>query len=320
MNRAVLHLTLATAAWGLSFPTAKAAMLAQDVLIPGCPKWFHAAFLLFNRMVLSTLVMVLVLRACSRGVRRLELRQGLELGLFGGLGMLLQTDAQNYIDASTSAFFTQFTCIFVPLYVALRSRRAPSVAVIAACVLVFAGCTLLSGVNFHSIGFGRGEWETILGALLFTGQILCLERKAFASNDAGRTATVMFAVKGLVFLPFVIGGGTVQAVSAYTSGPMLMLTVFLALFCTVYSYVMMTRWQPSVTATQAGLIYATEPIFATVWALFLPGLFSQFAKVNYANEKLTESFYIGGGLILLANLVLILRPDKPPHGDPPPIT
>jgi drug/metabolite transporter (DMT)-like permease len=320
MNRAVLHLTLATAAWGLSFPVAKAAMLAQDALIPGCPKWFHAAFLLFNRMVLATLVMVLVLRSCSRGARRLEVRQGLELGLFGGLGMLLQTDAQNYIDASTSAFFTQFTCIFVPLYVALRSRRAPSAAVVAACVLVFAGCTVLSGVNFRTIGFGRGEWETILGALLFTGQILCLERREFAPNDPSRTAAVMFAVKGLVFLPFVIFGGSAQAVSAYASGPMLVLTAFLALFCTVYSYVMMTRWQPSVTATQAGLIYATEPIFATVWALFLPGLISQFASVNYLNETLSRNFFIGGGLILIANLVLILRPDRPPHGDPPPIT
>src|SRR5262245_30592477 len=110
MNRAVLHLSLATLAWALSFPTAKAAMYAQQSLIPGMPEWFHAAFVLFNRMLLSTLVMLVVLRACSSGVRRLELRQGIELGLFGGLGMLLQTDAQNYIAASTSAFFTQFTC------------------------------------------------------------------------------------------------------------------------------------------------------------------------------------------------------------------
>jgi drug/metabolite transporter (DMT)-like permease len=73
-----------------------------------------------------------------------------------------------------------------------------------------------------------------------------------------------------------------------------------------------------VTATQAGLIYATEPVFASAWALFLPGLFSGFAGIAYANELLSWQLFAGGGLILIANLLLIARPDQPPHGDPPP--
>ena len=130
---AIVRLTLATAAWGLSFPTAKAVMQAQAASAPGHAEWFHAALILFNRMALATLIMLALLGARRRGFTRLEMRQGLELGLFGGLGMLLQTDAQNYIAASTSAFFTQFTCVFVPLTVALRSRRMPSLLVTAAC-------------------------------------------------------------------------------------------------------------------------------------------------------------------------------------------
>jgi hypothetical protein len=62
-------------------------------------------------------------------------------------GMLLQTDAQNYIAASTSAFFTQFTCVFVPLTVALRSRRMPSVSVIAACAVTGAAEAITSGTT-----------------------------------------------------------------------------------------------------------------------------------------------------------------------------
>ena len=132
---AVVRLTLSTAAWGLSFPTAKAVMQAQMAAAPGHAGWFHAALILFNRMLLATLIMLALIGARRRGFTRLEVRQGIELGLFGGLGMLLQTDAQNHIAASTSAFFTQFTCIFVPLTVALRSRRMPSPFVVTACVL-----------------------------------------------------------------------------------------------------------------------------------------------------------------------------------------
>ncbi len=294
-------------------------MQAQAQLVPGLPEWFHAAFVLFNRMALSVVVMLLILRGSMGRLTRLEFRQGLELGLFGGVGMLLQTDAQNYIPASTSAFFTQFTSVFVPIVVAIRMRKLPSPVVIAACALVMAGCGVLSGVSLGSIGLGRGEWETILGALLFTGQILCLERPRFAPNDAFRVATVMFAVKGAVLLPLVIAGGGTRGFAIYGNGPIMALALLLALACTVYGYLMMTKWQPSVTATQAGIIYATEPVFASVWALFLPGIFSVFVGVNYANETVHWQLLAGGALILAANALLILRPDKPAHGDPAPI-
>ena len=316
---AVLRLTLATAAWGLSFPTAKAVMQAQAASAPGHAEWFHAALVLFNRMALATLIMFALLGARRRGFTRLEVRQGLELGLFGGLGMLLQTDAQNYIAASTSAFFTQFTCIFVPITVALRSRQMPSPLVVIACLLVMAGCVMLSGVELGKIHLGRGEWETIAGAALFTGQILCLERVRFHGNDSGRTSTVMFAVKGTLLCSFVIAGGSAGAARIYTSPAVLALTTLLTVVCTVYSYSTMTHWQPRVTSTQAGLIYATEPVFASALALFLPGWFAGFAGIRYANERLSWQLIAGGGLILAANLLLIARPGQPPHGDPAPM-
>jgi drug/metabolite transporter (DMT)-like permease len=174
-------------------------------------------------------------------------------------------------------------------------------------------------VELGKVGLGRGEWETILSALLFTGQILCLERPRFQLNDAARVATIMFAVKGLVLLPLVIAGGGMRAMAVFNSMPVVALTILLALVCTVYAYVIMTRWQPKVTATQAGIIYATEPVFASGWALFLPGWFSAFAGISYANETLHWELLAGGLLILAANALLILRPGKPPHGDPAPI-
>lgn len=308
---AVWRLTLATAAWGLSFPAAKAAMMAQGALLPGRPDWFHAAFVLMNRMVMSTIVMALLLRGRLRGLTRRECVQGLQLGLFGGVGMLLQTDAQNYIAASTSAFFTQFTSVFVPIYVAIHGRRLPSVAVVFAAGLVVAGCAVLSGVEFGKIHLGRGEWETILSAMLFTGQIVTLERSVFRGNDMRRTATVMFGVKGMLLAPLVVAGGGSGILNAYTSLPIMTITIVLTLFCTTYAYATMVRWQPHVTSTQAGLIYATEPVFATLWALFLPGWFSTLAGIAYANEHLTPPFYLGALLILAANAVIILAPQTP---------
>jgi drug/metabolite transporter (DMT)-like permease len=322
---APLRLLLATGAWGFSFPAAKAVMLAQGACVDGWPDWFQAGLILMNRMLLATVLMAGIYWRNLGEIRAREWRQGIELGLCGGLGMLLQTDAQTSIPASNSAFFTQFTCIFVPIVVAFRERTLPPRKVYVACLMVLAGCGVLSGVSWDRLGFSRGEWETIAAAALFTAQILVLERPVYRGNDMRSTATVMFLVKGLLFLPVVaagilsgIGTGTggrertAAFFSVYGSNSVLWITFALTVFSTVYGYATMTRWQPEVSATRAGLIYATEPLFATLWALFLPGWFSQLAGISYPNEHLTTAFFTGAALILGANALLLRENIKEP--------
>lgn len=331
-SAAALRLMLATAAWGMSFATAKAIMLCQESLMTGLPAWFHAAFVLFNRMAISALLMQLIWRPFGAALLRSEVMQGVELGLFGAFGMLLQTDAQNLIPASSSAFFTQFTCVFVPLVVSVRFQSWPSARVVIACILVLAGCFLLNSVERGALRIGFGELETILGAALFTGQILAIERVGYAANDMRRVAAVMFAVKALVLVPVMCVGvltqrsdvglmGTLHSVFlAYGNAPLLGMTMLITLVSTLYAYLAMTRWQGSVSSTQAGLIYATEPVFATVWALFLPGWFSSLSGISYANEVLSGGFFKGALLMLAANALLLFRPHSSPavNADSPP--
>ena len=93
--------------------------------------------------------------------------------------------------------------------------------------------------------------------------------------------------------------------------------MILTLFCTIVAYGLMNYWQPHVTATQAGLIYCAEPVFTSVFALFLPALFSVMAGISYANEVVSVSQLIGGGLIIAANILVLLQTAKakpePPH-------
>jgi hypothetical protein len=75
---------------------------------------------------------------------------------------------------------------------------------------------------------------------------------------------------------------------------------------------MMNRWQPSVDATTAGIVYCTEPLFATLFALFLPAILARFHGITYANEIATTHLLIGGSLITVANLLIALKPHAPP--------
>ena len=314
--RPVGRLVLATASWGLSFPLAKALMLFQEQRLPGVSALTQASLMLMNRMAMAAVVMLFLMGRQIGGLSRREIGQGVELGLYGGVGMLFQTHAQTLIPASTSAFFTQFTCIFVPLVVAWRSGCLPKARTALACAMVLLGCAMISGFHGEARSFGQGEWETIIAAALFTGQILALERSDYAGNEMARVAVVMFFVKAMLFLGFPLqpflgamqGGGLADWAELYGNPAMWGMLAVLGMFSTAYGYATMLRWQPFVSATQAGVIYATEPVFATTWALFLPEWISGWAGVSYANERLGLGFGLGALLVLGANALLIDQP------------
>jgi drug/metabolite transporter (DMT)-like permease len=89
------------------------------------------------------------------------------------------------------------------------------------------------------------------------------------------------------------------------------LTLALTVICTVGAFWLMNKWQPRIPATQAGLIYCIEPVLASVFALFLPAMFSAWASIDYPNELATWSLVVGGGLIMCAN-ILVQSNSKPP--------
>ena len=237
------------------------------------------------------------------------MEQGIGLGIVGGLGLLFQMDAVNYTSASTAAFLTQCYCLFIPVFVACRKRCLPKIGVAISCVMVVAGVAILSRFNFRQMHLGRGEWEAIVASMFFTVQILWLEHPAFSKNNMNHVSVVMFAVNLLSVLPvfFVVKPAWREVVVACDSPTVLVFYAILTLFCTLAAYLLMNHWQPHVEATRAGLIYCAEPVFASLFALFVPALFSQLANVNYPNESITGNLLIGGGLITSANVLILLE-------------
>ncbi len=307
--RACLWLVFATLIWGTSFPLVKAIWLVQEKLVPNPPDFFLAALATVARFGIAGILIALFSIRTLRRLTRCEISQGLGLGVFGGLGILFQMDGLAHTAASTSAFLTQFTCLFIPLWVALRRRALPGPFIIAATLLVLWGMAILTGFKLSGLKLGRGEAETILSALFFAAQILWLERPRYAANRVANFTVVMFAAIAVLIMPIaLLTAPTPRAIlTAYSSGPVLVLVGALALACTLAAYSLMNYWQPHVSATEAGLIYCVEPLFTSVFAAFLPGWLSVFAGIQYANEHFTHALLLGGGLITLANVLIQLE-------------
>jgi len=313
-RQAIWMLLLGNLLWGVSFPLIKSLVLLQERLVPGCSSWFITATTLVPRFALGALVLGLL---CWKGLgtlTRSEARQGIGLGVFAVIGMTFQNDGLQFTSASTSAFLTQFYAIMIPVYLALRARRLPPAVVWVSCALVLAGVAVLARLNWHDLKLGRGELETLISSVFFMGQILWLERKEFSGNRALPVTTVMFAVQAVVSGVMALGLAPegAQLLPLWTNGAWIGLTLILTVLCTLCAFTIMNKFQPRMTATEAGLLYCSEPVFTALMALFLPGWFSLWAEIEYLNEVGSANLLLGGGLITLANVLIQLKPVKPP--------
>jgi len=315
-RKAIGMLVLTAALWALSFPVIDALPRVQGKLVAADSSWFFSSLCVAYRFAASSLILALAFLPSLRNLTRSEIVQGIGLGITGAGGSLLQVDGMAYTEPSTSAFLTQCYCLFIPLVVAARDRRRPSLSVIASCFLVMAGVAILSKPDWRSFHMGRGELETIGAAVLFAAYILWLERPRFAGNDPIRFSTVNFAVQSLVAFPIAaaIAPRPGDLIAAYRSPAALALLATLIVACTLGGYLLMARWQKHVTATQAGLIYCMEPVFVAALVPFLPGWISAWTGAGTRNQEIDLPMAFGGGLIVAANVLIVLapRPAKPP--------
>lgn len=315
-RRAIMMLLVVTGFWGMSFPLMKGAGMLAAVHAPDASTWFFTAMMLMPRYLLATAVLALVLGPAWRTITALEWKQGLCLGGFASMGMLFQADGLQFTAASTSAFLSQFYAILIPLWVAWRTRRNPGRTVWICSSLVLAGVAILGRFDWHEMRLGRGESETLLASVFFMGQILMLARHEFALNRVVPITFVMFLVQAVVFstLAVVTKPSWGALVAPMDSGAWWAFTLMLTIFCTLGAFLLMNRWQKEISSTEAGLLYCMEPVISSGMAAILPGLFSIWAGINYPNEGITGHLLLGGGLILLANVWLQLRP-PPPRAD-----
>lgn len=308
-RKAVTMLVVATFFWAASFPLVKALALEQQKLVPDAGTWFFAMIGAFYRFGAAGLLLAVFLHRRLLKLTRLELEQGFWLAAFGTGGILFQMDGLSHTAASTSAFLTQLYVAFIPAWIALVHRHLPKPKVITSLVLVLVGLAILANLDWKTFTLGRGETETLIGSILFGGQILVLEHRRYAANDALRFSAVMFVLMALLCVPGVglTAPSAAACLRAFSSPASLSFLAALVIVCTLGGYLFMNRWQRDVTATEAGLIYSIEPVIASMFALFLPGLISLWAGINYVNETLTLRLIIGGGLVTAANVLLQKR-------------
>ena len=295
-----------TVLWGLSFPLLRGLELVQRASAPEVSDAAMASADVAIRFMLAVIFLLPIYGRQLAHINWREWSQAIGLAVFAAGGLYLQTLGLALTDASIAAFLTQLYTLIVPLIVAVRDRRFPSLRVIVACVLVLIGAAMLSPGLLRHFTLGPGELVIIISTVFMASQIVWVERPLYAENRAGVVTLIMFAIlAGMFAAGYFMAGGTAHVAGQLFGTPVLWtLTLALVLLCTVFNFLIMNAWQRCVSATEAGLIYCIEPVIATLLSGFLPGWISRFASISYINETLTWSLLIGGALIVGATVLV----------------
>jgi drug/metabolite transporter (DMT)-like permease len=274
---AVVVLFLVASAWGATFT------LVKNVLTRIPPEPFIV--LRFT----TAGVVLLIIAIVSRKLPRSALRPGLILGALVFSGYWLQTRGLMTISPSRSAFLTGLYVVIVPFCDRLLFARRIAARAWLGCVLAAAGTTLLIGGIDARAGFG--DILTITCALAFALHMVLSAKYSTATPVLG-LAAVQVIVVGIAAIP-----PSLFVPRPHLTPFVITVILFTAIVTTALAFVLLMWGQSRVTATEAAVILAFEPMAASI------------TSILFEHERVTMGF-IAGAVLILAAMVLSQLPAR----------
>ncbi len=306
--RAALGVLLVAFLWGVSAPVSKAFLTEQQTHagLLALTMTQVAAVLAFGRGIAAAGLVAALQPKALRNLSKLEIEQSLLLGVLNAITVFIGADATHRMDASVLGFLLQFSCIFVPLLVAIGQRRIPSLRIIACVLLVLIGGGVLVQLDWRNLHLGFGELQAIFCGFVFAIEILIINARRYENNrPAAITILLWFVVALLLFASLPLMGIPLSAISllwhSTFSTACWIIPAFLSFGLAQWIVI---HYQRHLPPSEVGIIYAIEGVFTALACLFIPGLLSAWGGFHYPNEHLTWHLVIGGLLITAANVWL----------------
>lgn len=225
------------------------------------------------------------------------LKKGLLLAVLLFLSFALQTVGLTDTTPSRAAFLTGLNVLFVPLLSVVVLRRLPRWGTMVGVVLAAVGLYALTRPSEELArsgvlgGLSLGDWLSVGCAMTYAGHILLTER--FASRDGVRGLVAVqlagVALLSALCLPFVER-------KLEWAPPLWGAVLVCGVFASAVAIGVQTWGQARTTAVRAALIFALEPVFASV------------SSVAMGREVLGAREWGGGALILVGVLFSELGP------------
>lgn len=265
--RPELVLVGVTVLWGSTF------IVTKDIVREAPPMLY-----LVWRFGIAAVVMVALYGKKIRG--RQLIVDGVILGVLNSLGLVLQVLGQVFTTASKSAFITSLNTPLVPIVSFALYRTQPSKPQLVAVGLATLGLMLLT----YPTGGARwnaGDLYTVGCALFYAFTIVQIARRSPKHDARPLTAVQILAATltfccALALAKLCIGIMPPESLPDFArleARPLVWNTRlvvemgYMALFCTVATFGLQTWAMARMSATHAAIVFALEPVFATIMAI-----------------------------------------------------
>ena len=292
---AILALLAVTLVWGATFVWMKQALDALDDEKATLGTNGVVAVLVFARFAIAALLMLIFFRKARSSLtdRRIWL-DGIMLGGLMFLAYLSQMIGLDDINPSVSAFLTSLYVVFTALISSAYNLRLPTKIMLLGVGLATFGAGFIQGPPH--LTWGVAEFITVFCALLFALHILFTQHIT-TRRDPVSVSTTSFIVVTIcsIITVFILGDGTdaKQWQLLFSDGvivPVMLLGIGGSFFCLLF----LNIYQRYLHPIQAAIIYALEPVWATIYGL-------QLGMVDWSIWIL-----IGGGALFLGNIIVEL--------------
>lgn len=262
-------LLLATIFWGGTFVIVKNSLSdASSTLFVGI-RFLIAAFILFPFVYKGI-----------KDFNSLQLRKSVVLGLLLFSGFVTQTLGLRLTSATKSGFITGSIVMFIPLFQLIMEKKKPTLGTVTGSFIVLAGLIFLSSKGtslagfFNELGgnFNTGDILTLLCAVFFAIHIVYLDEVSREVDYLPLLFVQLSVTSVLSFIAaFIFDSAGQEKLFINPTGNLFFGLFYTAIFATIVTMGLQTRFQKEVTPAKAGIIYSFEPIFSAVFAFFMLG-------------------------------------------------
>lgn len=249
----ILLLTI-TIIWGASF-----------ILMKQSTGYIPPFTFLTYRYLLASIVLCIIFPKPMFKINMQTIKYGFIIGLVMFAGCAFQIIGLQYTSASKSGFISGLCVVLVPLILAVRYKKLPSLALTLGVAVSFTGLGLLTIDSTFTVN--TGDLLTLLCAVFFAFQVIFVSKFSPGVEPIGLTEIALLSISVLSFIPGLIFEN-LNAVFNFQSVTGL---IFTAIFCSSFAYTIQIAVQKHTTPVHAALIFMAEPVFGMIFAYVLGG-------------------------------------------------
>ncbi len=282
---AMVLLLITTILWGSTF-------IITNKLTQIIPPMFY----MFLRYIIGFFVFLPFIGRLRKFTKK-QFMIGFIAGTLVWASFSVQTIGIKLTTATKSAFITGLSVIMVPIFSALFFKDKISTRIWISTIIALIGVSVMSIIGLEK--FAIGDLLVLICDVFYAIYIIYLSRNLKSIDIIGVSTIIVFFISlysliaSILFEDFNYTFKNMNNI--FENSGILLLLLYMGICATSIATLTQNFGQKHLSSTKAAIIFATEPLFATFFAVL-------------GNESLNLQIIIGGIIILIGILLSIEKP------------